>query len=103
MIRLTRVGKRYGGEVALREVDWEVGQGELGVILGPSGAGKTTLLRLISMEDLPTEGQVQVGSFVSGRISRGQFQTLRQSGYQLVAEGLVPFAEIERTVGRDHA
>src|SRR5205814_2124128 len=72
MIRLTRVGKRFGSEPALRDVNLEVGQGELCVVLGPSGAGKTTLFRLIAMEDLPTEGQVQVGSFVSGRLSRGE-------------------------------
>jgi cell division transport system ATP-binding protein len=79
MIRLTRAGKRYGAREALADINWEVGEGEFCVVLGPSGAGKTTLLRLISMETLPTEGQVQVGSFVSGRVTRGQRAQLRRT------------------------
>jgi cell division transport system ATP-binding protein len=79
MIRLASVAKRYGSQVALADVDWEVGEGEFVVVLGPSGAGKTTLLRLLTMEELPTEGQVQVGTFISGRASRGQRTQLRRT------------------------
>ena len=62
-----------------RRLDWEVGEGEFCVVHAPSGAGKTTLLRLLTMEILPTEGQVQVGSFVSGRASKGQRTQLRRT------------------------
>ncbi len=79
MIRLTRAAKRYGTQQALVDVSWEVGEGEFCVLLGPSGAGKTTILRLLTMEELPTEGQVQVGSFVSGRSSSGQRAQLRRT------------------------
>ena len=79
MIRMTRVAKRYAAEQALADLDWEVGEGEFCVVHGPSGAGKTTLLRLLTMEELPTEGQIQVGSFVSGRSSRGQRAQLRRT------------------------
>jgi cell division transport system ATP-binding protein len=79
MIRMTRVAKRYGAEEALADLDWEVGEGEFCVVHAPSGAGKTTLLRLLTMEILPTEGQVQVGSFVSGRASKGQRSQLRRT------------------------
>ena len=79
MIRMTRVAKRFGAEEALADLDWEVGEGEFCVLHAPSGAGKTTMLRLLTMEELPTEGQVQVGSFVSGRSSRGQRAQLRRT------------------------
>ena len=79
MIRMTRVAKRYGAAEALADLDWEVGEGEFCVVHAPSGAGKTTLLRLLTMEILPTEGQVQVGSFVSGRASKGQRTQLRRT------------------------
>ena len=72
MIRLTHVSQRYGAQVALDDVNFEVNAGDFCVVLGPSGAGKTSLLRLLTMEELPTSGQVQVGSFVSGRLGRGQ-------------------------------
>ncbi len=79
MIRLTRAEKRYGDQIALAEVTWEVGQGEFVVLLGPSGAGKTTLLRLFTLEETPTAGTVQVGGIVSGRVSRAERTQLRRT------------------------
>ena len=39
---------------------------------------------------------------ITNVLARGQFQRLRQNGYQLVADGLVSYHEVERTVGREH-
>jgi putative ABC transport system ATP-binding protein len=47
------------GEVevqALRGVDFDLGRGELVVLLGPSGSGKSTLLNILGGLDLPTSG-----------------------------------------------
>ena len=79
MIRLTHVSQRYGAQVALDDVNLEVNAGDFCVVLGPSGAGKTSLLRLLTMEALPISGQVQVGSFVSGRLGRGERAELRRT------------------------
>ena len=79
MIRLTHVSQRYGAQVALDDVNFEVNAGDFCVVLGPSGAGKTSLLRLLTMEALPISGQVQVGSFVSGRLGRGARAELRRT------------------------
>ncbi|HZT82160.1 MAG TPA: ABC transporter ATP-binding protein, partial [Gemmataceae bacterium] len=40
--------KRYGGNVALGGVSFQVAEGELFGLLGPNGAGKTTLLSIVS-------------------------------------------------------
>ena len=51
------------GEVtvqALREVDLQIGAGELIVLLGPSGSGKTTLLNLLGGLDSPSSGEIEV-------------------------------------------
>jgi cell division transport system ATP-binding protein len=79
MIRMSGVVKRYPAETALADLDWEVGEGEFCVVHAPSGAGKTTLFKLLTMEELPTQGSVQVGSFVSGRAGKGQRTQLRRT------------------------
>ena len=47
-LTLDGVAKRFGKIEALRQVDFEVQDGEFFVILGPSAAGKTTTLRAIA-------------------------------------------------------
>jgi NitT/TauT family transport system ATP-binding protein len=48
------------GMVALRDVDFEVREGEFAVIVGPSGCGKSTLLDMIAGLTAPTGGEVLV-------------------------------------------
>jgi len=79
VIRMTRVFKRYASEAALADLDWEVAEGEFCVVHGASGSGKTTLLKLLTMESLPTEGSVQVGSFSSRHTGKGQRTQLRRT------------------------
>jgi putative ABC transport system ATP-binding protein len=53
------------GEVevhALRGVDFELGRGELVVLLGPSGSGKSTLLNLLGGLDTPSSGTLAHGA-----------------------------------------
>jgi putative ABC transport system ATP-binding protein len=54
--------KTYGeGEAevhALRDVDFDIGVGELVVMLGPSGSGKTTLLNQVGALEEPTSGSI---------------------------------------------
>jgi cell division transport system ATP-binding protein len=54
-------------------------EGECVVFLGPSGAGKTTVLRLITHEIQPSAGSVTVGTFRTGRLTRGQRALLRRT------------------------
>jgi branched-chain amino acid transport system ATP-binding protein len=60
ILRLRGVGRRFGGVVAVRDVDLEVRPGERRAILGPNGAGKTTLFNLISGEFPPSAGSVEL-------------------------------------------
>src|SRR5436309_12065841 len=57
-IELRGVTKRYGGNVALREIDVAIEDGEFFCLLGPSGCGKTTTLNLIGGFVAPTAGTI---------------------------------------------
>ncbi|HXN40982.1 MAG TPA: ABC transporter ATP-binding protein [Myxococcaceae bacterium] len=64
MISLSRIDKTYatpaGAFAALRNLDLEIGAGELVAIVGKSGSGKSTLLNLIAGIDRPSSGSVIV-------------------------------------------
>jgi sulfate/thiosulfate transport system ATP-binding protein len=62
-IELKQVSKRFGSVVAVNEVSFSVGDGELIALLGPSGGGKTTVLRMIAGLETPGTGDL----FVRGR------------------------------------
>ncbi len=57
-IELRGVVKRYGGHLALRELDLTIEDGEFFCLLGPSGCGKTTTLNLIGGFVAPSEGTI---------------------------------------------
>ncbi len=62
VLRFDNVSKQYpGGHVALSDVSFEVGQGELLFVTGHSGAGKSTLLKLIHLSERPSRGAVLFG------------------------------------------
>ena len=59
LVRLRDVTHSYGEHVVVRDVDLDVGPGELIGIVGPSGSGKTTLLRMILGAIDPMQGSIE--------------------------------------------
>lgn len=51
MIRMNRVNISYGEKQVLKDLSWQVKQGERWALLGPNGAGKSTLLSLINADN----------------------------------------------------
>ena len=56
---------------ALRDLSFEVGEGEIVGIVGRNGAGKTTLLKLLSRITFPTEGRAELHGRVGSLLEVG--------------------------------
>lgn len=52
------VTKRFGGLVALDNVDLSIRRGEIVGLIGPNGAGKTTFVNCLTGVEQPTEGRI---------------------------------------------
>jgi ABC-2 type transport system ATP-binding protein len=63
MIEVRGFTKAYGERIAVRELSFSVGAGEIVGLLGPNGAGKTTTLRSLAGILRPSAGSLQIGGF----------------------------------------
>jgi lipoprotein-releasing system ATP-binding protein len=81
LLKAEALDKIYGkGEAAthaLRDVSFEIEEGEFGAIIGQSGSGKSTLLNLLGLLDTPTAGTVAYRGTDAGRLGRQTRAKLR--------------------------
>jgi ABC-2 type transport system ATP-binding protein len=63
VIEVKGLTKRYGDHVAIRDLSFEVQQGDILGFLGPNGAGKTSTMRILSCYFPPTAGTAKVAGF----------------------------------------
>src|SRR3954454_16588575 len=63
MIKVEGLTKRYARHVAVDNISFEVGKGEIVGFLGKNGAGKTTTMRVLTCFLPPTEGKASVAGF----------------------------------------
>ncbi|MGB9723363.1 MAG: ABC transporter ATP-binding protein [Chloroflexia bacterium] len=61
MIQVSHLSKWYGPLQALRDVSFQVDEGEIVGLLGPNGAGKTTTIKILTGYLHPDEGTVLIG------------------------------------------
>jgi iron(III) transport system ATP-binding protein len=64
MLKVEKLLKRYDranvDAFAVRDVSFDVAQGEFFTLLGPSGCGKTTTLRSVAGLEMPDEGEIEI-------------------------------------------
>ncbi|MBX6358041.1 MAG: ABC transporter ATP-binding protein [Micromonosporaceae bacterium] len=78
LVELAGVCRTYpGGVTALRDVNLQIGYGELVAVVGPSGSGKSTLLHLMGTLDRPSAGTVHIDGYDVAALSDRQLSALR--------------------------
>ena len=63
MIRVENLTKYYGKRLAVDNISFEIGKGEIVGFLGPNGAGKTTTMRILTGFLAPTQGNIWVANY----------------------------------------
>lgn len=85
VLSVNGVTKRFGGLVAVDNMEFNVGEHEMVGIIGPNGSGKTTMMNMISGTFKPTSGSI---SMMGSRISDLPAQEITRRGvgrtFQLV-------------------
>jgi len=92
-VTFEHVTKRFGpGTPAVSDLSFEVGAGEICVLVGPSGCGKTTTMKMVNRLVEPTSGRV----LIDGRdvAALPAVELRRQIGYVIQQVGLFPHLTI---------
>ncbi|WP_219510838.1 ABC transporter ATP-binding protein [Nonomuraea ceibae] len=94
-IQVRGLGKSYGGFPAVRDVSFEVSQGEIFALLGRNGSGKTTTVELLTGLRRPDAGTVRVHGLdpVADRAAVRQ-----RTGVMLQEAGFFPDLTVAQTV-----
>jgi branched-chain amino acid transport system ATP-binding protein len=97
------VTKRFGGLVAVHQVDFDIPEGSIVSLIGPNGAGKTTFFNIIAGIYDPTSGSISVrGQRMIARPIRAWLEPFLWVGPGLVAAaltGLAVYLTKSETVG----
>ena len=78
MMEMRNITLRFGGVTAIKDVSFDIRQGEIRAIIGPNGAGKTSMLNVINGFYHPQEGQI---------IFRGKTRN-RMKPYEAASSGI---------------
>ena len=97
MIRLENVTKIYpDGTEAVKDVSFEIGKGELCILLGPSGCGKTTTMKMINRLIPITAGKIYIDSVDNMELDENELR--RNIGYAIQEVGLFPHMTVGQNI-----
>jgi len=108
LLELVGVTQRFGGVVALSDVDLSVPEGSIFALIGPNGAGKTTVFNLVTGVYTPTEGEVRFGGkqisglrphLVTGSGVARTFQNIRLFDNMTALENVMVGADARHKTG----
>ena len=104
ILEIRNLCKIYGtGETrvdALRDVSFDVEQGEFVAIVGPSGSGKSTLLHILGGVDVPSSGVVNIAGTDIGKLDETKLAIFRRRNIGLIYQfyNLIPILNVEENM-----
>ena len=104
ILEIKNLCKEYGkGEIkveALKDVSFNVEQGEFVAIVGPSGSGKSTLLHILGGVDTPTSGEVIISGTDIGKLDENNLAIFRRRQIGLIYQfyNLIPILNVEENM-----
>src|SRR3712207_1121010 len=99
MIKFRGVSKTYPGSdrPVVNDLSFEILEGEICVLVGPSGCRKTRTMRMVNGLIEPTEGEILIGGDPTTAMSGTQRR--RKIGYAIQQIGLFPHRTIAENIG----
>jgi branched-chain amino acid transport system ATP-binding protein len=76
---------RFGGLVAINDLSFNVGRGDITALIGPNGAGKTTVFNCVTGFYKPTEGRIVMRHGHAGAAIEQTTAQITRSGAQMAA------------------
>ncbi|MCR4590557.1 MAG: ABC transporter ATP-binding protein [Lachnospiraceae bacterium] len=104
ILEIRNLCKVYGsGETkvdALKDVSFDVEQGEFVAIVGPSGSGKSTLMHILGGVDTPTSGVVNISGTDISKLNETKLAIFRRRQIGLIYQfyNLIPILNVEENM-----
>jgi len=108
LLEIRNLTMKFGGVVALSEVNLHVSEGEIAALIGPNGAGKTTVFNVATGYYTPTAGEILLDNeslvgIKTYKIARKglarTFQNVRLFGDMTALENVMTSADAKNKVG----
>lgn len=97
MIKFENVRKIYpDGTEAVKDISFEVTEGEFCVLLGPSGCGKTTTMKIVNRLIPITSGKIYIDGQENTKIDENELR--RGIGYAIQQIGLFPHMTVKENI-----
>lgn len=100
MLKVTSLSKSFdkGKSFALKDVSFQLNEGDVYAIVGESGSGKTTLIRLIAGLESPDTGTIEINEKLVSSIKKNVAPEKRNIGFVFQEYALFPHLKLEENI-----